>query len=292
MSKIQKLKKEGLIDSTADFITDTHYEVIMGSFAYGVSNVESDVDLYGICVPPVNIVFPHTTGYVAGFGPTPPSFEQYQKHHINHDTKEYDVQIFSIIKFFDLAADNNPNIIDSLFVPDRCIVHIDKIGKIIRESRTKFLHKGAFHRYKGYSYAQMKKIRTMSPKESRKELVEKYGFDVKFAYHVVRLALQAEMILVEHDLDLEKNREQLKAIRRGEWTLDYLEEWFKNKEKQLDELYLNSSLRHKPDYDELKRILLICLEEKYGDMSTFYKNVDTSVQEKYNKIVKVINGEI
>jgi hypothetical protein len=250
------------------------------------------MDIYAICVPPVEIVFPHSIGHINGFGPAPKNFEQYQQHHIQHEEVEYDVSIFSIVRYFDLAADNNPNIIDALFVPDRCVVHIDTIGKIMRDNRKKFLNKRSFYRYKGYAYAQLKKLRGGSNKAGRQHLIEKFGWDVKFGYHIVRLALQAEQILVEHDLDLERNREQLKSIRRGESTLEQVEEWFKTKEAQLDELYLSSKLRYSPDYPELQRVLLLCLEEKYGNISSFYKNVDSTIIDKYNKIVRVINGDL
>jgi predicted nucleotidyltransferase len=292
MSKVQYLNKKELLKLPQSFVGETHYEVIMGSFAYGVSNVESDIDLYGVCVPPKEMVFPHLSGYIHGFGPSPANFENFQQHHIKDKEIEYDVSIYSIIQYVNLAMDNNPNIIDSLFVPQRCVVHIDQIGNILRENKLKFLHKGSYHRYKGYAYAQLKKLKNGVSKEGRKELVEKYGMDVKFAYHIVRLAAQAEMILIEHDLDLERNKEQLKSIRNGEWTLQRLEDWFQTKEKQLDELYLNSKLCYRPDYDEIKRILLCCLEHKYGNLSSFYQSVDTSIIQKYNKILKVINGEI
>lgn len=38
------------------------YENLMGSVAYGVSNDRSDCDIYGICVPPKDLVFPHLAG--------------------------------------------------------------------------------------------------------------------------------------------------------------------------------------------------------------------------------------
>jgi len=52
---------------------------------------------------------------------------------------------------------------------------------------------------------------------------------------------------MEHDLDLTRNREQLKAIRRGEWTLPDVFAWFVEKESQLEEVYLKSTLPHGPD---------------------------------------------
>lgn len=108
--------------------------------------------------------------------------------------------------------------------------------------------------------------KTMNSHSARAERVKIMGMDTKFAYHVVRLMLEVEQILTEHDLDLERNREQLKAIRRGEWTLDNIKDFFNQKEKSLEGLYHSSDLQYKPDEDKIKALLLECLEEYYGSL--------------------------
>jgi predicted nucleotidyltransferase len=180
----------------------------------------------------------------------------------------YDFAIFSIVKYFQLAMENNPNMIDSLFTPARCVMHITRTGTIARENRRMFLHKGAWHKFKGYAYAQMSKItsKTNSSNPARADAIARYGYDVKFAYHVVRLLCEVEQIMVEHDLDLERNREQLKSIRKGEWTLAQLQDWFTMKERTLEQAYSVSTLPHRPDEDAIKTVLLSCLEEHYGKL--------------------------
>ena len=243
------------------------FETIMGSDAYGVSSGESDKDVYGVCFPPKDLVFPHLAGEIPGFGNQIQRFENWQEHHIQALGAEWDFQFYSIVQYFQLAMDNNPNIIDSLFTPRRCIISSTQVGETIRERRRDFLHLGSWHKLKGYAYSQLNKIRKKTAHGKRAELVEKFGYDVKFAYHVVRLLLQAEMIMAEGDLDLERHREQLKSIRRGEWSLEQLEEWQQTKEKQLEELYSKSSLPFGPDEPAIKRLLVDCLEHHYGDLS-------------------------
>ena len=81
-----------------------HYEVIMGSTAYGVSEDYSDMDVYGFCIPPKEDIFPHLKGEIQGFGKPHNKFEQYQEHHIidKNKNREYDITIYSIIKYFNL----------------------------------------------------------------------------------------------------------------------------------------------------------------------------------------------
>lgn len=96
--------------------------------------------------------------------------------------------------------------------------------------------------------------------------VAQYGYDLKWAYHCIRLMNEVEQILVEGDLDLQRNREQLKSIRRGEWTFEHLEEYFTNKEKILETAYSQSRLPHGPDEEKIKNLLLECLSMHYGNL--------------------------
>lgn len=249
------------------------YEVIMGSIAFGVSNDSSDMDLYGYSIPPRDHVFPHLRGEIVDFDEPAERFAQLQVHHINDPAarggkgRSYDLNIYSIVKFFRLCIENNPNIIDCLFVPRRCIRFATPLAECVREQRHDFLHRGAWHKFKGYAYGQLHKIRTKSPIGKRQALIEAHGYDVKFAYHVVRLLNEVEQILVEADLDLERNREQLKAIRRGEWSLERLEAFAADKEKSLEAAYSASSLPARPDHQAIKALLLECLEIHYGQLS-------------------------
>jgi len=243
------------------------YETMMGSVAYGVSTDMSDRDVYGICLPPKDLVFPHLAGEIPGFGRQIQRFETWQEHHIKALDVSWDFQIYGIVKFFQLAMENNPNIVDSLFTPRHCVLSSTQVGEYIREHRRDFLHKGAWHKFKGYAYSQMNKIKTKAPSGSRVAMVAEYGFDLKFAYHVVRLLLEVEQILVHRDIDLERDREQLKAIRRGEWTLLQLESWATAKERDLEALYATSTIPYGPDEPLLRQHLMHCLEAHYGDLS-------------------------
>ena len=162
----------------------------MGSQAYGVSIDDSDLDVYGFCIPPKDLVFPHLAGEIPGFGRQIQRFDQFQEHHVKDPNKEveYDFTIYSIVKYFQLCMENNPNMIDSLFTPRNCVIHSTAVSELVRENRRMFLHKGAWHKFKGYAYAQMAKIRTKTNanNEKRAASIAAHGYDLKFAYHIVR----------------------------------------------------------------------------------------------------------
>lgn len=269
MSYVKQCKKLELVQMPEFVHSQLQYEVITGSFAYGVSSDTSDIDVYGFCVPNKNIVFPHLNPkYIHGFDRVLNNFEQWQQHHVvmvGNPPKKFDFTIYSIVKFFKLCADGNPNMIDSLFVPQNCITHSTQLGVIVRENRHLFLSKKCWHTFKGYAYSQMHKMKIKNPEGKRKKMVALYGYDVKFAYHLVRLLNEVEQILSESTLDIQRNREQLKMVRRGEWSQAQVEEYFEVKERDLEALYLKSDLPHKPRYDEIRSLLWHCLEIHFSD---------------------------
>jgi len=291
---LNKLQSKNLIHPPPWLPSATQYLCQMGSVAYGVSGNDSDSDLYGICIPKKEMIFPHLAGEILGFGRQIKRFEQWQEHHIIDESsgKEYDFSVYSIIKFFNLCMENNPNIIDALFVPERCILHCSSIGNIIRENRKIFLHRGCWHKFRGYSYSQLHKMNTKEHKSGSKRSkdVEDYGYSTKFAYHLVRLLYEVEEILTTEDLHLDKNSEVLKAIRRGEWSQDRVEKFFEQKEHALNEAYEKSKLPYGPDEMAIKSLLLKCLEHYFGSLDKCivepdrYKKILLKIQELCSKV--------
>lgn len=158
---LHDLSKKNLIHPPKWLPDNSIYLTVMGSQAYGVSTDTSDQDIYGVCIPPKELVFPHLAGEIPGFGRQIQRMEVWQEHHVQNPDKkvEYDFAVYSIVKFFQLCMENNPNMIDSLFVPRTAIIHSTPIAEIIRENRKLFLHKGAWHKFKGYAYAAINKLR-------------------------------------------------------------------------------------------------------------------------------------
>jgi predicted nucleotidyltransferase len=248
------------------------YETLMGSVAYGVSTNISDFDTVGFCIPPKDMIFPHLAGYIVGFGPQKKPFVCYQKHHVivldklGGKHRVYDLNVYNIVQYFHLCMQNNPNMIASLFTPQECVLHSTTVANMVRNKRHMFLHKGCWQRFKGYAFNQLHKMRTKKPEQdsNRAKVVEQFGFDCKFAYHVVRLLDEVEQILEFGDLDIRRNRAQLKAIRRGEISEEDIYQWASEKEKHLERLYEKSSLPTGPDEPAIKQLLLECLEEHWG----------------------------
>lgn len=289
---LQQLTKKGVICPPRIVLDNTQYLTLMGSIAYGVAGESSDWDIYGWCIPHKTDIFPHLRGEIIGFGHHASRFDEYQQHHVIDQDMEYDFKIYSIIKFFQLAMENNSNVIDALFVPYRCILHSTQVSNFVRDNRRKFLHKGIYSKLKGYAFSEFKKMKSKNPEPGSKRslLREQYGMDTKFAYNVYRLMSQCEEILATGDLTLDEEgrREVMKSIRRGEWTVDRLERYFEEKEVQLEKLYNESKLPYEPNEAVIKDMLLHCLKMHFGSIADAV-NVPDKWQNMIEQIKEIVN---
>lgn len=116
---------------------------------------------------------------------------------------------------------------------------------------------------------------------TRFDLVKKHSYDCKYSYHLVRLLLECEQLLTEGNLDLKRDSELYKSIRRGEWTLENLEKWFFDKERHLEEIYNKSALPYGPQENKIRDLLIKCLEYHYG-------TVDVRVPKKEEELLREI----
>jgi len=247
-------------------VTQLCYETIMGSHAYGCEVAESDVDIYGFCIPPKEYILPSMFGFIPGFSRDLPNFEQFQATKFKYKQREAEGTIFSIVKYFRLVANNNPNMLDSLFTRPQLQTHRTKIAEMVIANKKLFVSKRCWDTFVNYAYSQRKKLLTKVPEGKRVASVEKYGYDVKFAAHSVRLLNEVEQLLVDGDMDLMRHNDMLKSIRRGEWPKEKIIEYFDNNEKRLQLLCDQSPLPEKVDERKLKHLLINCLEEFYGDL--------------------------
>ncbi len=265
------LTDEGLIQPPKFLVGALAYETEVGSVAYGVSQRASDLDVYGFCVPPREVVFPHLAGEIPGFGRQRQRFEQFQEHGVERAEDEvvYDVTIYSIVRYVSLCMENNPNMLESLFTPDRCVLFESPVAKLLRDNRHVFLHKGAWHKFRGFAHSQLHKMTIKDPKPGSKRaaLVEAHGYDVKFAYHAVRLMDEVEEILTEGTLTLDANVEKLSAIRAGEWAEQEVRDYVARREQELAPLYASSDvIPHSPDEGAIRGVMLAALEEAWGSL--------------------------
>lgn len=124
-------------------------QALSGSKLYGTDTPESDTDIRGIFINPVN-------EYISLFEPSEEIIDT-----------ETDTKYFGLKKFFKLLTTANPNILELLYLPKEAIFYKTKSYDTIVENRDLFLTKSAFNSYVQYALGQVKKAKGVNKKANR-----------------------------------------------------------------------------------------------------------------------------
>ena len=114
-----------------------------GSHAYGTNTATSDEDFKGVAIPPKE--------YFLG------SVHRFEQAELK--APDPDAVIYDIRKFFNLAADCNPNIIEVLHTDPADHFIVSPLGQEILDHKDAFLSKKIKHTFLGYSVSQLKRIK-------------------------------------------------------------------------------------------------------------------------------------
>lgn len=134
------------------------YETVHGSQAYGLATPASDVDLKGVLVGPA--AWYH--GYLGG-----PEQVELSGDHVRYELRKY----------FRLAAAANPTVLELLWTPQECHVHITPAGERLLAAREQFLSLRVKDSFSGYAMSQLGRIKThrkwvMNPPQKEPQRVD------------------------------------------------------------------------------------------------------------------------
>lgn len=162
--------------------------------------------------------------------------------------------VYSLRKWTRLALARNPTVLIPLFVPEAAIVRIDEVGRELRANRrTRFVSRTAGRRFLGYLRDQRDRMlgRRGGRHTNRPERAAKYGFDVKFAAHLVRLGIQGVELLETGRLTLPMRdpwRTWLRDLRHGRHSREEVLEVAADYEQRLVALIPRSDLPERADH--------------------------------------------
>jgi predicted nucleotidyltransferase len=204
---------------------------VVGSTTHGTAiEGQDDRDEMGVFIePPEN---------VCGLTPCDHYIYRDQPEGVRSQPGDLDLTMYSLRRFCHLAAQGNPSVILLLWLP----MHITKMppGAALVEMREAFVSKESGKRFLGYLAGQKSRLKGERANTVRRpELVEKYGYDTKFAMHALRLGLQGIELMTHCRLTLpvaEPDLTTLRAVRAGQINLADALQMIEDAEKRLGEL--------------------------------------------------------
>jgi hypothetical protein len=166
----------------------------------------------------------------------------------------------------ELLLNNNPNTLETLFVPENCQLYVHPLGQKLLESKELFVSKKSYHSFKGYSHTQVQRLqRGEDNGTGRQELIQQFGYDTKMASHALRLYLEANELLSTGRVTLPLKENQLVlTVKKGGWSKERFLEEATRLEALCDQLYVNTQLPHGPDREGAHKLLVEMVKEYHG----------------------------
>lgn len=200
---------------------------IGGSYAYGTWHEESDIDIRGIYVAPIN------------------DFLSLRRVQESHDYKNPDTVLYELNKFAFLAMNANPNALEMVYAPT---LATHKAFRTMHDQRDIFLSQFARVTYRGYAKNQLMRVvegeekGRLQPKNRTKHLV-----------HCFRLLEQGLYILENGTIDLTmSNYEDTLELVKSD--TDVLVKEFEAGIQRMDDC--KSDLPDFPDADVINELIL------------------------------------
>jgi len=234
----------------------TILRVVVGSTLHGL-NVQDgmeDRDEMGVCVEDIQ----HVVG-LSQFEQVVyrTAAEREQKHNARNSAGDLDLVIYSLRKYLRLALGGNPTILNLLFAPRDKIVVSNALGFGLMELAPDIISKKAGRAFLGYCQAQRQRLLGERGQRdiNRPELVEKYGFDTKYAMHMLRLGFQGVELLKTGRVSCpmqEPERSWLLGVRTGKATLQECLTKAGELDQELKDLLETSPLPDEPNTEKVE----------------------------------------
>ena len=241
------------------------YKGLAGSQLYGTALPESDTDYVEVHLPSKEQIF--------GLD------DKYSKY--KQTLGEEDISRFGVNQYMKLVRKANPNVLETIFCPANRIEHIHPAFRPLVSGEEQTMpgvtailnKKNIVSAHLGFAIQQCNKMLPAKAKWAgprREVLFEKYGYDVKYAAHAVRLVHQCLDLLERGYIEYPYKQSVitlLKIIREGTMKLGEVREIFADGLKRVQDMEkTDCAITDEDKTPEINQRLL-----------TFYRQVDYAV---------------
>lgn len=227
---------------------------LVGSTVHGLNLPGmDDRDEMGVCIEPRE--------YVIGLK----HFEQWtyrtKPEGVKSGPGDLDLTVYSLRKWCRLALAGNPTILLLLYIPKEQLSVCLPAGGMLRGLSGCFASRRALDAFLGYMMAQKQRLageRGGRHAKPRQDLVDKYGYDTKYAMHMMRLGFQGIEYGKTGHISLpmrEEERTYCFAVRKGEIEYSAVMTRLGELERELKDLTTTSPLPPDPDYTAINNFL-------------------------------------
>lgn len=197
----------------------------IGSKAYNLDLENSDEDFAGVFVEDIN----SKLGVI--FGPDSLRITSQDKG-AKATSEDYDINLMSLTKFVKMAIDGKNPATEVLFGDNNNVMLCDYAGLALRDNSQLFVSRHMLTKLYGFASNAYRRLESeeLSLKVNRPWLVEKYGYDVKFASYGLRAAFQGLDLVRTGTLHMPLTVDMtsfLKQVKTGQWVYDYFMNYFK-----------------------------------------------------------------
>jgi len=229
----------------------SHGTYIPPTDKYGID----DVDLMVVCAPP-------------------PKFKLGLKNwdHAEYKHGKWDVVLYDWQKWLHMLRKSNPNVVGTLWLmrEHSWVNPKSEALKNLLVNRELLLSNQMYPAFIGYARGQMYKMTHHAHQgymgEKRKALVEKFGYDVKNASHLIRLlrmaceAFESGRLHVYRDFDAH----DLIAIKSGKWSLEQVTAEAETLFIRAERAFATSKLRKHPNEHYIQKLMVQGYLETWG----------------------------
>lgn len=124
------------------------YKIRTGSHLYGVNTPDSDEDFNGVFLP--------SKEQLLGFKPLTEEDRSSNKEATKNKDGDVDNKVYSLPKFLELLLNNNPNVVEYLFIPEEHILEDSFTMRTLRLNYSKIISQKVGHSFVGYAVSRKK----------------------------------------------------------------------------------------------------------------------------------------
>lgn len=230
-------------------------EAIVGSTVHGtsVSDGLEDLDLMAVVI--------EDQASFCGFNPKNVWTHRTKPEGVRSEAGDVDWVGYGLRKYLGLVLKGNPSALLALYVPQASIKEITNEGQALLSLAPFIASKAAYRPFQGYMRQQHERLLGLRGQKNvtRPELVKAYGYDTKYAGHIIRLGCQGTEFLRTGRITLpmpEDERALVVKVRTGGFTLAEVSGLINEAKVRLDDAYAQSTLQAEPDTQAVEAWML------------------------------------